>query len=85
MNDNDTIIIAAEPHVSPQWFLQSLLDPVFRATYVLSRSRLVSVCPFFQGKYIYIILYCGHMLSILLSRFYELFNMDAIMQTIYNI
>jgi hypothetical protein len=38
------------------------------------------------GKYKYIILYCGHMLSILLKNlraFYS--NMDAIMQTIYNI
>jgi hypothetical protein len=41
------------------------------------------------GKYKYIILYCGHMLSIIFfSRFYELFyNMDAIMQrsTIFRI
>ena len=38
------------------------------------------------GKYKYIILYCGHMLSILLKNlraFYS--NMDAIMKTIYNI
>ena len=27
-----------------RWFLQSPLDPVFRAIYVLSRSRFVSVC-----------------------------------------
>jgi hypothetical protein len=32
------------PILDTRWFLQSPLGPVFRAVYVLSRSRFVSVC-----------------------------------------